>query len=87
MDIKAKTQLYEAVFYLNHISNEANRKWLSAFDSVVGRAQNRPPLGEADGSIDEKTWYIFQDLVRAAETFVANLERAQNHVYADEDVT
>lgn len=43
--------------YLKHLVErvqlDAN---IAEFERVLGQAQNRPPHGEADGSIDEKTF-------------------------------
>ncbi len=38
---------------------------LTQLRHVVDEAQNRPPLGLNDGSIDEPVWYALRDLVRA----------------------
>ena len=32
---------------------------------ILGEAQNRPPLGEADGSISEPLWTAFRDWLQA----------------------
>lgn len=35
---------------------------MDAMDEIVGRTQNRPPDGEADGSIGENDWIVLCDL-------------------------
>ena len=34
---------------------------------VLGRAQNRPPLGESDGSMTEAQWYALRDYLDACD--------------------
>lgn len=41
---------------------------LAALDTLVGVAQNAPPEGESDGSIDEALWYELRDLVNVLMT-------------------
>lgn len=58
---------------------------LTAFDSVkvdtifaeleqlLDRAQNAPPQGDADGSIDEPVWVALRELVESAKRYRAAL--------------
>lgn len=40
---------------------------LRALDLALGDAQNQPPLGEADGSINEQAWYALRDAIEALQ--------------------
>jgi hypothetical protein len=39
--------------------------------ALLGIAQNGPPYGEADGTIDSASWYKLRDIVRALELVAA----------------
>jgi hypothetical protein len=41
-----------------------------ALDEVVGKAQNGPPYGEADGSIDEHVWKRFSVINKTLENLL-----------------
>lgn len=40
---------------------------------LVGRNQNRPPQGEADGSISEEDWTAARDMVRSFEEMLRSM--------------
>ena len=42
---------------------------------LIGKNQNRPPLGEADGSFTDETWTICRDAIRALENFMSNTRK------------
>ncbi len=71
------TQKQEANSILQKISKTSifSQEWahqLNLLDDVVGRAQNRKPLGEADGSINESMWNSLRDYVAAARASADN---------------
>ena len=45
-------------------SPEVTAVWVELEDAIAA-AQNRPPLGVADGSVDEKYWYKARDFSNA----------------------
>jgi hypothetical protein len=47
---------------------------LDALQDVIAQAQNQPPLGEADGSICESTWYVLRDAHRIAREYISCVE-------------
>ena len=42
---------------------------LERLGRIVDTAQNRPPQGESDGTIDETLWYALRDLCESARAF------------------
>lgn len=38
---------------------------LRKLEDVLGKAQNSPPLGAADGTIDEESWYALRAYINA----------------------
>ena len=38
---------------------------INDLEQVIGEAQNRPPQGDADGSISEELWRALRDFVQA----------------------
>lgn len=47
--------------------------WLAELEGAVGRAQNGPPLGAADGSLSEEQWYRARAILLAAKALRAAL--------------
>jgi hypothetical protein len=43
-------------------------------EDILGRAQNRPPLGEADGTINDKAWYALREIVKSCRTLQQSRE-------------
>lgn len=41
---------------------------------IVAKNQNKPPLGDADGSFDDKTWTMLRDFIATLE--LAEVKRA-----------
>ena len=73
------SQRLQVEHVLNHI-RAPNEQQMRTLEELLDKAQNPAPLGEADGSIDEKAWYALRDLVEgyrrvtaAAKAFTARL--------------
>lgn len=45
------------------------RAALTELNAVLVEAQNSPPFGAADGTIDEMTWVVARDVVNAVEQY------------------
>ena len=41
-------------------------------NAIVGKNQNRPPLGDADGSFSDENWTMLRDIVDAIITIKQN---------------
>ncbi len=46
---------------------------ISALDAILGRNQNAPPLGEADGSFTEETWTHCRNVVEGQKRILEGL--------------
>ena len=47
---------------------------LAELRDVLERAQNRPPAGEADGTIDEPLWLRLRDYANAVDSVLQGFE-------------
>jgi hypothetical protein len=56
-----------AVDLLSYFEDSINWKVLDRLEEVLGDAQNGPPDGAADGSIDEATWMALRVVVESAK--------------------
>jgi hypothetical protein len=52
-----------------------NSSPLNEVNELVGKNQNSPPLGEADGSLEGERWIAARDAYHAIQTFKHSLER------------
>jgi hypothetical protein len=62
------------------LSDAVERGLWPEAEAVLAEAQNPPPLGSADGSIDEWTWTLARDAVRAIWQAEAAARDAHNAV-------
>lgn len=62
-DIEVLAKIYEDF----PLDSEQVRQLRDRLRDIVGHAQNGPPYGEADGTIDEMTWRQAQQLLLAFE--------------------
>ena len=42
-------------------------------EKIIGKNQNEPPLGEADGSFNECQWIAARDISTALNTIIINM--------------
>lgn len=72
---KQPTQLARALGALDvpltRLRSLENQLW-----EVIREAQNQPPQGEADGTLDERTWTALRDLAEAATRLLTAHETA-----------
>lgn len=70
------TQAGDAGELLEHFEGcRVSGEFIEALDEILGKAQNGPPNGEADGSIDADRWARLSELSRAATAFNAAIDR------------
>lgn len=60
-----KDQRTEALYWFEHARLAIGREAIDALDDVLGRAQNGPPDGAADGSIKPQLWTMLSGYVRS----------------------
>lgn len=77
------TQKKKAIRYADAIVDHINesiqsdslRSLQRRLNTVVDAAQNGPPDGEGDGSIDDELWKMFKAIERSAESFIFACDR------------
>jgi len=71
-----RTQLERARSCLARFAHTARGDNIAQLSEVLAEAQNRPPHGRSDGSLDGVTWTTLTDLVDAALAYDRALNRA-----------
>lgn len=75
-DMNQWERAHDTIEMLQGVSRDPSRH-LERLQGVVGDAQNQPPLGVADGSVNENSWYVLRDLAEAARKYTAVLADAR----------
>jgi hypothetical protein len=71
------TQRERLIELIGGLDTEKTRDLASRVGTVVAEAQNRPPQGGADGSLDTGAWEACRDAGSALHDLASALERAQ----------
>lgn len=49
---------------------------LKSLSAIVGAAQNVPPLGEADGTLNERRWELARNVAERGDRFLRAVDAA-----------
>lgn len=71
-------ETYAAICADFPFSTEVLRGLHKRLDGLLGKSQNRPPQGKADGSIDWSEWHRLRALTWAMGNLVHAMEVAEN---------
>ena len=64
----------EVIANLKHIQECLNNVSFERAKYLVAKNQNSPPLGEADGTFNNKQWTAARDAINAIDSFIWNFQ-------------